>query len=83
MAEAVQSAVCAPLEQPQSNSAFPTGKFHVTLPVGLQIVSKALHETDILRAAAAFEAARPWSHRKPAMHEPRAMAAAEPARIGT
>jgi quercetin dioxygenase-like cupin family protein len=30
MAEAVQSAVRAPLEQPQSNSAFPTGKFHVT-----------------------------------------------------
>jgi hypothetical protein len=30
MAEAVQSAVRAPLEQPQSNSAFPTSKFHVT-----------------------------------------------------
>jgi hypothetical protein len=29
------------------------------------MVSKALHETDILRAAAAFEAARPWADRKP------------------
>jgi hypothetical protein len=54
------------------------------LPVGLQIVSKALHKTDILRAAAAFEAARPCAHRKApsAAHEPHAMAAAERARVG-
>jgi aspartyl-tRNA(Asn)/glutamyl-tRNA(Gln) amidotransferase subunit A len=64
-------------------ASVPCGFTRAGLLVGLQIVSKALHETDILRAAAAFEAARPWSHRKPVAHEPRATAAAEPARIGT
>jgi len=50
MAEAVQSAVRAPLEQPQSISAFPTGKFHVT------------HEKDAYwdhRAASVFCIPRP------------------------
>jgi Asp-tRNA(Asn)/Glu-tRNA(Gln) amidotransferase A subunit family amidase len=37
------------------------------LPVGLQIVAKALHETDILRVAAAFEAAHPWADKKPSL----------------
>jgi aspartyl-tRNA(Asn)/glutamyl-tRNA(Gln) amidotransferase subunit A len=35
------------------------------LPVGLHIVSSALHETDILSAAAAFEAVQPWANKKP------------------
>jgi len=35
------------------------------LPVGLQIVGKPLRETDIFRASAAFEEARPWADRKP------------------
>ena len=33
--------------------------------VGMQMVSKILHEEDIFRAAAAFEAARPWADRRP------------------
>ena len=35
------------------------------LPVGLQIVGRWRREDSVLRAAAAFEAARPWSHRRP------------------
>jgi Asp-tRNA(Asn)/Glu-tRNA(Gln) amidotransferase A subunit family amidase len=35
------------------------------LPVGLQMVAGVNKETDILRAAAAFESAHPWAHRKP------------------
>ncbi|MDP9426313.1 MAG: amidase family protein [Actinomycetota bacterium] len=34
------------------------------LPFGLQIVAGGHRETDVLRAAAAFEAARPWAHLK-------------------
>jgi Asp-tRNA(Asn)/Glu-tRNA(Gln) amidotransferase A subunit family amidase len=46
-------------------ASVPCGFDRAGLPVGLHMVSKALHETDILRAAAAFEAARPWADRKP------------------
>ncbi len=35
------------------------------LPVGLQMVAGVNKETDILRAAAAFESAHTWAHRKP------------------
>jgi amidase len=35
------------------------------LPVGLQIVGRRRREADVLRAAAAFEAARPWAHARP------------------
>lgn len=35
------------------------------LPVGLQIVGRRYAEALVLRAAAAFEAARPWAHRRP------------------
>jgi aspartyl-tRNA(Asn)/glutamyl-tRNA(Gln) amidotransferase subunit A len=38
------------------------------LPVGLQIVSRPLRETDIFRLAAAFEAARPSSAARPALN---------------
>ena len=41
-----------------------TGEGH---PVGLQLVAKTFRETDIFRAAAALEAARPWSDRVPPM----------------
>ncbi len=37
------------------------------LPVGIQIVGKALGEATILRAAAAFEQARPWDDRSPVL----------------
>jgi Asp-tRNA(Asn)/Glu-tRNA(Gln) amidotransferase A subunit family amidase len=46
-------------------ASVPCGFTRAGLPVGLQMVSKALHETDILRAAAAFEAARPWAAKTP------------------
>ena len=35
------------------------------LPVGLQIVGPWLADDRVLRAAALFEAARPWAHRRP------------------
>ena len=35
------------------------------LPVGLQIVGRRLEDALVLRAAAAFEAARPWASRRP------------------
>lgn len=35
------------------------------LPIGLQIVGPRWGEAAVLQAAAAFEAARPWAHRRP------------------
>jgi aspartyl-tRNA(Asn)/glutamyl-tRNA(Gln) amidotransferase subunit A len=46
-------------------ASIPCGFTQAGLPVGLQIVARALHENDIFRAAAAFEAARPWADRTP------------------
>jgi Asp-tRNA(Asn)/Glu-tRNA(Gln) amidotransferase A subunit family amidase len=46
-------------------ASIPCGFTPTGLPVGLHIVAKALCETDILRAAAAFEAARPWADKRP------------------
>jgi aspartyl-tRNA(Asn)/glutamyl-tRNA(Gln) amidotransferase subunit A len=46
-------------------ASVPCGFTQEGLPVGLHIVAKALGETDILRAAAAFEQARPWADKKP------------------
>ncbi len=46
-------------------ATLPAGFTEQGLPVGLQLVSKALCETDIFRAAAAFEEARPWARDKP------------------
>jgi amidase len=43
----------------------PGGFTRAGLPVGLQIVGKRRGEVAVLRAAAAFEAARPWSGRVP------------------
>ena len=37
------------------------------LPVGLQIVGKRYADGAVLRAAAAFEAARPWADRRPSL----------------
>jgi aspartyl-tRNA(Asn)/glutamyl-tRNA(Gln) amidotransferase subunit A len=44
----------------------PAGWTKDGLPVGLQIVGRRLEDALVLRAAAAFEQARPWSHRWPA-----------------
>ena len=52
-------------------ASIPCGFTRTGLPVGLHIVSRALRETDILRAAAAFEAARPWAERRPSIASPR------------
>jgi aspartyl-tRNA(Asn)/glutamyl-tRNA(Gln) amidotransferase subunit A len=43
----------------------PAGWTKGGLPVGLQIIGRRLVDDLVLRAAAAFEAARPWSHRWP------------------
>ena len=49
----------------QPAASIPAGWTEDGLPVGLQMVSKINHETEIFRAAAAFEAARPWDYRRP------------------
>jgi Asp-tRNA(Asn)/Glu-tRNA(Gln) amidotransferase A subunit family amidase len=49
----------------QPAASIPAGFTRGGLPVGLQMVAKINHEVDIFRAAAAFEAARPWADRKP------------------
>ena len=49
----------------QPAASIPAGFTRAGLPVGLQMVAKINHETDIFRAAAAFEAARPWADAKP------------------
>lgn len=46
-------------------ASIPAGFTSDGLPVGLQIAGRHLMETDILRAAAAFELAHPWAHHKP------------------
>nr|WP_266096610.1 amidase family protein [Rubrobacter marinus] len=43
-------------------ASVPCGLTEDGLPVGLQIVAGGHRETDVLRAAAAFEAARPWTY---------------------
>jgi Asp-tRNA(Asn)/Glu-tRNA(Gln) amidotransferase A subunit family amidase len=43
----------------------PAGFTRDGLPIGLQIVGKRGGEAAVLRAAAAFEAARPWANRIP------------------
>lgn len=49
----------------QPAASIPAGWTKAGLPVGLQIVARSHCETDIFRAAAAFEAAQPWAQRKP------------------
>jgi Asp-tRNA(Asn)/Glu-tRNA(Gln) amidotransferase A subunit family amidase len=51
-------------------ASVPCGFTRDGLPVGLHIVSRALRETDIFRAAAAFEEACPWADRKPPIAAP-------------
>jgi aspartyl-tRNA(Asn)/glutamyl-tRNA(Gln) amidotransferase subunit A len=48
-------------------ASVPCGFTQTGLPAGIQIVGRALGEVDILRAAAAFEAARPWADKRPAL----------------
>ena len=48
-------------------ASIPCGFTSDGLPIGLQIVGQHQDEATVLRASAAFEEARPWSHRRPAM----------------
>jgi len=50
----------------QPAASIPAGFTREGLPVGLQMVARINAEVDIFRAAAAFEAARPWGGRWPA-----------------
>ena len=45
--------------------SIPCGFTRAGLPVGLQIVGRRRQEAAVLTAAAAFEAAQPWSARRP------------------
>jgi len=46
-------------------ASVPCGFTDEGLPVGLQIVGRRLDDLGVLRAAAAFEAARPWADKRP------------------
>ena len=49
----------------QPAASIPCGFSDQGLPIGLQIVGRRGEETTVLRASAAFEAARPWAERRP------------------
>jgi aspartyl-tRNA(Asn)/glutamyl-tRNA(Gln) amidotransferase subunit A len=49
----------------QPAATVPCGFTREGLPVGLQIVGRRFADATVLRAAAAFEAARPWAGRRP------------------
>jgi aspartyl-tRNA(Asn)/glutamyl-tRNA(Gln) amidotransferase subunit A len=49
----------------QPAATVPCGFTSDGLPIGLQIVGRRFDEATVLRASAAFEAIRPWAHRRP------------------
>jgi aspartyl-tRNA(Asn)/glutamyl-tRNA(Gln) amidotransferase subunit A len=51
----------------QPAATVPCGWTASGLPVGLQIVGRRYDEVTVLRAAAAFEEARPWQERRPSL----------------
>ena len=51
----------------QPAASIPAGFTASGLPVGLQIIGRHLDDATVLRAAAAFEAARPWAQSWPAL----------------
>ncbi|MHB8381327.1 MAG: amidase [Candidatus Binataceae bacterium] len=53
----------------QPAASVPAGFTKDGLPVGLQIIGRHLDDAMVLRASAAFEAARPWAHRWPPLLE--------------
>ena len=50
-------------------ASVPAGWSHEGLPIGLQIVGRRFDDLTVLQASAAFEAARPWTHRRPQLAE--------------
>ncbi|MGW2840969.1 amidase [Streptomyces sp. NPDC001493] len=46
-------------------TSVPAGRTSDDLPVGLQLIGRHLADETVLRAAAAYERARPWAHRRP------------------
>ena len=53
----------------QPAASVPAGWTADGLPVGLQIVGRPYDEATVLRAAATFEEACPWAHRKPPLDQ--------------
>jgi aspartyl-tRNA(Asn)/glutamyl-tRNA(Gln) amidotransferase subunit A len=53
----------------QPASTVPAGFTPAGLPVGLQIVGRRFADLTVLQASAAFEEARPWAARRPALGE--------------
>ncbi len=51
----------------QPAASVPCGFTRDGLPIGLQIVGRRFDDVTVLRASAAFEAARPWAHRRPSL----------------
>ena len=51
----------------QPAATVPCGFTREGLPVGLQIIGRRFADATVLRAAAAFEKARPWSDKRPMM----------------
>ena len=51
----------------QPAATVPAGFTSAGLPVGLQIVGRRFDDLGVLQAAAAFEQARPWAARRPAL----------------
>ena len=49
----------------QPAASVPCGFTADNLPVGLQLVARCNGETDLFRAAAAYEEAQPWAHSRP------------------
>jgi aspartyl-tRNA(Asn)/glutamyl-tRNA(Gln) amidotransferase subunit A len=49
----------------QPAASVPCGFSKEGLPIGLQIVGRPSADVTVLRASAAFEAARPWAHHRP------------------
>ena len=49
----------------QPAASIPVGFSSAGLPIGLQMVAKINHETDIFRAAAAYEEVQPWAIKRP------------------
>ena len=49
----------------QPAATVPCGFTKAGLPIGLQIIGRRFDDVTVLRASAAFEAARPWAQRRP------------------